>query len=115
MRTGPGRPRRARRALALAAAALLAAVPLVARADDDTSDLSDRLADQISGPVVPGQLRVIRVGDQTLLVDEVGNAILYQDPTPPAVMCEDEMEACVTIEVPAGAGIVVPGAREAPP
>ena len=109
MRMGPGRPRRARRALALAAAVLFAAAPLAARADDDAGDQFDQ-----SRPdeLLPGQVRVIRVGDQTLLVDEVGNAILYQDPTPPQALCA-ELEACVTIDAPAGAEIVVPGGGRA--
>jgi hypothetical protein len=56
----------------------------------------------------PGQLRVIRIGDQTLLVDEVGNAILYQDPTPPEEVCA-ELEACWQVEVAPGASVQIAG------
>jgi len=96
MRTRPPRPRRLGRALALAALVVLAAPSLAALAADYEGE-------------PPGQLRVIRVGDQTLLVDEVGNALLYQDPTPPEEVCA-ALQACWQVEAAPGASVgISPG------
>ena len=90
----PVRPRRLASAVALAAMMFIAAASAAWAADPEGAP--------------PGQLRVIRAGDQTLLVDEVGNAILYTDPTPPDEMCA-ELQACWRLETGPGASVDVSG------
>ena len=95
MGTRPERPRRVARKLGLALLVLIAAPSAAVQAADDEGE-------------PPGQLRVIRVGAETLLVDEVGNAILYQDPSPPEEVCA-ALQACWQVEAAPGASVEIAG------
>jgi hypothetical protein len=93
-----------RRALALALLVLIGA-PAVARAMDDV----DVNVDVDVNDQPPGQLRMIRVGIQTLLVDEAGNAILYEDSTPPEAVCAEAQIGCWGFDTQDGAGVAIVG------
>lgn len=95
MGTRPERPRRVARKLGLALLVLIAAPSAAARAADYEGE-------------PPGQLRVIRVGAETLLVDEVGNAILYQDRTPPDEVCA-ALQTCWQVEAAPGTSVEIAG------
>jgi hypothetical protein len=87
---------RSRWMLLAALGALLSAFPSAgARAEDEEAPL-------------PGQVRAIKIGQSVLIVDEAGNAMMYEDPTVEAPACGD-LEACWGFTAAGPAAIVISG------
>jgi hypothetical protein len=80
------------RALALGALGFLMLSPAAGRAEDSGGQ--------------PGQMRVIKIAEAVVIVDEAGNTIMYEDPTQQEANC-DGLSDCWGFSAGSTADIVI--------
>lgn len=57
----------------------------------------------------PGQVRAVKIGQSVLVVDEAGNAMMYEDPTATEEPSCEDLEACWGFTADGPAAIVISG------